>query len=64
MFEKIEKVIKEIETSENIDTESKPLIIEKIKEWRSEDSAISEISVKLENWWIEVEPIFAEMGLI
>lgn len=64
MFEKIEKVIKEIESSDTISTESKPLIIEKIKEWRAEDSAISEISIRLENWWMEVEPIFAEMGLV
>ena len=64
MFEKIEKVIKEIEASETISGESKPLIIEKIKEWRAEDSAISEISTRLENFWMEVEPIFAEMGLV
>jgi hypothetical protein len=64
MFEKIEKVIKEIESSESISGENKPLIIEKIKEWRAEDSAISEISTKLESWWLEVEPIFAGMGLV
>ena len=64
MKEKIEKVIKKVEESDNIEPEQKPLIIEKIKEWKEEDEAISEIALKLENWWLEIEPIFAEMGLV
>ncbi len=64
MKEKIEKVIKKIEDSDKIDAEQKPLIIQKIKEWKEEDEAISEIVLKLENWWLELEPIFAEMGLV
>jgi len=64
MKEKIEKVIHKIETSENIAPENKPLIIQKIKEWREEGNAVNDIAVKLENWWIEVEPIFAEMGFV
>ncbi len=64
MKEKIEKVIKKIEESDKIDADKKPLIIEKIKEWKEEDDAISEVILKLENWWMEVEPIFAEMGLV
>ena len=64
MKKKIEKVIKKIEESDQIDAEKKPLIIEKIKEWKEEDDAISEVILKLENWWMEVEPIFAEMGLV
>ena len=64
MKAKIEKVINKIEESETIATENKPLIIQKIKEWREEDNAISEVALKLENWWMEVEPIFAEMGLV
>ena len=62
--EKIEEIIKKIEESEHIETEQKPLILEKIKEWQEEDEAISEIALKLENWWMEIEPIFAEMGLV
>ncbi len=64
MKEKIEKVIEKIESSETIDREAKPMIIEKIKEWREEQEAISEVALKLENWWLEIEPIFAEMGLV
>ncbi len=64
MKEKIEKVISKIEESEHISAENKPLILEKIHEWRNEESAVNEIAVRLENWWMEVEPIFAEMGLV
>ncbi len=64
MKEKIEKVIDKIESSEEIASESKPLIIQKIKEWREEENAVNDIAVRLENWWMEVEPIFAEMGLV
>lgn len=64
MKEKIEKVISKIEESEHISAENKPLILEKIEEWRNEESAVNEIAVRLENWWMEVEPIFAEMGLV
>ena len=64
MKEKIEKIIEKVESSDHIRTENKPLIIEKIKEWREEEAAINDIAVRLENWWMEVEPIFAEMGLV
>jgi predicted nucleic-acid-binding protein len=64
MKEKIDKIIEKIESSEKITAENKPLILEKIKEWREEDNAISDVVLKLENWWLEVEPIFAEMGLV
>jgi len=64
MKEKIEKVIEKIENSEQIEPEKKSLILQKIREWKEEDEAISEIALKLENWWLEVEPIFAEMGLV
>jgi len=64
MKEKIEKIIEKVESSKHISAENKPLIIEKIKEWREEENAINDIAVRLENWWMEVEPIFAEMGLV
>ncbi len=64
MQEKINKIIEKVETSQNITQEDKPLIIEKIKEWREEENAVNEIALRLENWWMEVEPIFAEMGLV
>jgi len=64
MQEKIDKIIEKVETSQSITQDSKPLIIEKIKEWREEENAVNDIALKLENWWMEVEPIFAEMGLV
>jgi len=64
MKKKIEEVINRVQKSDKIAEEDKPLIIKKIEEWRKEESAINEIATKLENWWIEVEPIFSELGLI
>ncbi|AKF24871.1 hypothetical protein YH65_05320 [Sulfurovum lithotrophicum] len=64
MKEKIDKVIEKVEKSDKVTPEDKPLIIQKLKEWREEDNAINDIAVRFENWWMEVEPIFAEMGLV
>jgi len=61
---KIEAVIKEVERSDKISAESKPLILEKLKEWKEEDNAIAEVAVRFENWWMEMEPIFAELGWV
>ena len=64
MKEKIEKVISHVEKSENISTENKPLILEKLKEWKEEDNAIADVTTRFENWWMEMEPIFAELGWV
>ncbi len=64
MKDKIEKVISQVEASEKISVESKPLILEKLKEWQSEDNAIADITVRFEKWWYEMEPIFAELGWV
>jgi len=64
MKDKIEKVISQVEASEKISVESKPLILEKLKEWQAEDSAIADITVRFEKWWYEMEPIFAELGWV
>jgi len=64
MKEKIEKIIVQVEESEKISIESKPLILEKLKEWKEEDNAIADITVRFENWWLEMEPIFAELGWV
>ena len=64
MKSKIEEVINKVEESSEISSETKPLILEKLKEWRSEDNAISDVAVRFENWWLEMEPIFAELGWI
>ncbi len=64
MEQKIEKILEAIENATHIDATDKPLIIEKIEEWREEKAAISELNNTLEEWWLKVEPIFAEMGLV
>jgi len=64
MKQKINEVIDSVQKSDKISDESKPLIIEKIEEWQREEGAINDIALKLENWWMEVEPIFAELGLV
>jgi len=64
MKEKIEKVITHVEKSDKISTENKPLILEKLKEWKEEDNAIADVAIRFENWWMEMEPIFAELGWV
>lgn len=64
MKEKIEKVISHVESSDKVSEESKPLILEKLHEWKEEDDAISEVAVRFEQWWYEMEPIFAELGWV
>lgn len=64
MKKKIEEVIKEVEVSEKISVENKPLILEKLEEWKSEEKVINDVAVRFENWWMEMEPIFAELGWI
>ena len=62
MKDKIEEVIKHVEKSDKVTSQNKPIILEKLKEWRNEDNAINDITIRFENWWMEMEPIFAELG--
>ena len=64
MKKKIEEVIDPVQKSTEVSDENEPLILEKLEEWREEDDAIAEVSVRFEKWWIEMEPIFAELGWI
>jgi len=64
MEQKIEQVLKEIKNATHIDEADKPAIIEKIEEWKKEKAAISDLTNTLEAWWLKVEPIFAEIGLV
>ena len=64
MEHKIAKAVEEIKKAKHIDEADKPAIIEKIEEWKKEKTAISELKTKLQEWWLKVEPIFAEIGLI
>lgn len=64
MKKKIEEVINHVQRSDKISDENKPLILEKLKEWKEEDNAIADVNVLFKNWWMEMEPIFAELGWI
>ncbi|CAA6803519.1 MAG: Unknown protein [uncultured Sulfurovum sp.] len=64
MKEKIEEVIVKVENSTDISTEDKPLILKKLDEWGQEENAISDVNSYFENWWMEMEPIFAELGWV
>ncbi len=64
MEQKIEKALEAIKQSTHISEEEKPAIIEKIEEWKEEKAAISDLSNRLEDWWLKIEPIFAEIGLV
>ena len=64
MKQKIDTVIEKVEASNAIDQEKKSAIMQKLKEWREEDDAINDVAVRFENFWMEMEPIFAEMGWV
>ena len=64
MKHKIDTVIENVKASDKIDEEKKSAIMEKLKEWREEDGAINDIAVRFEKFWMELEPIFAEMGWV
>lgn len=61
MKQKIDSVIEKVENS-NIEEEKKSAIMLKLKEWREEDEAINDVAVRFENFWLELEPIFGELG--
>ena len=62
MKQKIEEVIEYVEKSDKVSQECKPLILDKLNEWRNEESAINDIAIRFENWWMEMKPIFDELG--
>ena len=64
MEEKLVQAVEQIKSSKEISDLDKPLILKKIEEWKQEKSAISELNNKLQEWWLKIEPIFAEIGLV
>ncbi len=64
MKAKIDKAIEKVKEADHIDEKNKSAIIEKLKEWREEDDAINDVAVRFEKFWMELEPIFAEMGWV
>ena len=64
MEQKIQQALEQIQNATHISESEKPAIIQKIEEWKEEKSAISDLNNALEEWWLKVEPIFAEIGLV
>ena len=64
MKQKIDKAIEKVKESKQIDEEKKSAVIEKLKEWREEEPAIEDVAGRFEQFWIELEPIFAELGWV
>ena len=64
MEQKINQVLEGIKNTTSLTEEEKPMVIQKIEEWREEKTAIADLSNALEEWWLKVEPIFAEIGLV
>jgi len=59
------KIIEEVSNLEDIDDSRKDAMIEKINEWKSDSSSESNtLAMTFEKFWIELEPIFAELGLV
>jgi len=64
MKKKIEALIVHVENSDKISEESRPAIIQKLIEWQEEDDAVNDVATRFEEWWLEIEPLFAELGWI
>lgn len=65
MKDQADKIIEEVSNLDDIDASHKEAMIEKINEWRSDSSAESNtLAMTFEKFWVELEPIFAELGLV
>lgn len=59
------KIIEEVKNLKNVDEEKREAMIEKINEWKSDSKSESNtLAMTFEKFWIELEPIFAELGLV
>ncbi len=64
MEERINNVIEKVQESNTIVQENKDAIMLKLEEWRDEEEAISDINNHFKQFWMDLEPIFAELGWI
>jgi len=64
MEEKINSVIEKVKESSTINDVNKEAIMLKLEEWREEGEAISDVTNHFEQFWLDMEPIFAELGWI
>jgi hypothetical protein len=63
-MEKLNKAIKKIKESEDLNDIEKASTIEHLKEWYNEKKSIAFLEEKLEEWWDKILPILNEAGLI
>jgi hypothetical protein len=64
MEEKINKVIEKVKESKDIADINKEAIMLKLEEWREEEDAVSDVTNRFEQFWLDMEPIFAELGWV
>ncbi len=65
MHTRADEVIEHVKKMENIDDAKKEAIITKIQEWKTDKNAQNNsLAVTFEKFWMELEPIFAEMGWV
>lgn len=65
MKSRTNEVIEKVQSLENIDSQEKNAMVEKLNEWQTDSSAESNsLAMFFEKFWIELEPIFAELGLV
>lgn len=64
MEQKINQVLEGIKNTTALTEEEKPMVLQKIEEWKEEKTAMADLSNALEEWWLKIEPIFAEIGLV
>ncbi|MDH5464103.1 MAG: hypothetical protein OEW60_00660 [Thiovulaceae bacterium] len=63
-MEKKQELLELVEKLDDIDDQRKQDIIDKINEWKSDaDAESNSLAVTFEKFWLELEPIFAEIGL-
>ena len=64
-MEKKQELLDLVEKLDDIDDQRKQDIVDKINEWQSDAHAESNsLAVTFEKFWLELEPIFAEIGLV
>ena len=65
MKDQADKIIEKINEITEIDNSRKEAMVEKINEWKSDaNSESNTLAMTFEKFWMELEPIFAELGLV
>ena len=65
MKSRTHEVIEKVQALNSVEAVQKDAMVEKLKEWQSDSNAESNsLAMFFEKFWIELEPIFAELGLV